>query len=107
MKNSKLMSIVEDILNEGKDVWEAPNEWAEYKDKNHASSELKKFPTEVRKHFEVKKAVGKEYAIVAKSSFKKTAEKAFTRPESKTEWALGSWDVGIDDTNNPHYINKA
>jgi len=107
MKNLKLLDIVEDILKEGKNVWDAPNEWAEYDDKNHATSELKKFPSALRKFFEVKKAAGKQYAIVAKKTFRQWASKHSSQPQSITEWFLEGWVIGTDDTNNPHYIKKA
>ena len=46
----KLMSIVEDILSEGKNVWRQPPR-GNYKNEAHAKKEIKKMPRKLQKFF--------------------------------------------------------
>ena len=48
MKHTRLLSIVEDILNEGKTLWKAPKK---YQNEAHAKRELKKMPSKLQKYF--------------------------------------------------------
>lgn len=106
MKYMKLTDLVEDILKEeGKHLWDAPNKWAEYKDKDHATSELKKFPSALRKYFKVRKSAATDYAIQATNAFFSKAKK-WDDNFDFAAYELGGFEVGLDDIKNPHYIVK-
>ena len=50
MKHTKLLSIVEDILSEGKNVWRQPPR-GKYKNEAHAKREIKRMPSKLQKFF--------------------------------------------------------
>ncbi len=53
MKHTKLLSIVEDILSEGKTLWKAPKK-QKYENEAHAKREIKKMPSKLQKYFTTK-----------------------------------------------------
>ena len=62
MKHTKLLSIVEDILNEGKTLWKAPR-GQKYENEAHAKREIKKMPSKLQKYFTTKSVDGPSYGV--------------------------------------------
>lgn len=103
MDNTKLMSIVEDILNEKRKfnldashLWDTPKVFRNAAD---ATKELKKFPLKLRKYFKVAPDDTRPAGILTTDEFHKKAKKV-----DKFTYELEGFEVGLDDDRFPDYI---
>ena len=92
------MSIVEDILLEGSNIW---NEPTVYRNQAEASKELKKFPSKLQKYFEVAPDGTRPSGILATDEFHKKAKKI-----NKSTFELEGFEIGIEDGKIATYVTR-
>jgi|SaaInlV_165m_DNA_1040744.scaffolds.fasta_scaffold57532_1 hypothetical protein len=107
MKNSKLMSIVEDILNEKRvynldasHLWDAPKV---YRNAADATKELKKFPLKLRKYFKVAPDNTRPAGIIATDKFHAKSETIDSNIDYFV-YELEGFELGLEDGHYPDYI---
>lgn len=87
MKHTKLLSIVEDILNEGKTLWKAPKK---YQNEAHAKRELKKMPSKLQKYFTIKPVDGPSYGVDIE------VNKAFDKKATTLDNSMDTYTKEVD-----------
>jgi hypothetical protein len=107
VKHTKLLSIVEDILNEKRvynldasHLWDTPKVFRNAAD---ATKELKKFPLKLRKYFEVAPDDTRPAGILATNAFYKKAKEVDDNVDYIT-YELEGFEIGLDDGRFPDYI---
>ena len=99
----KLTELVEDILSEGKYLWDAPRV---YRNAADANKELKKFPSKLRKYFEVAPDDTRPAGILATNAFYKKAKEDGSSLRHVT-YELEGFEIGLDDDTFPDYIKPS
>ena len=106
MDNTKLMSIVEDILGEKKTynldashLWDTPKV---FRNATDAAKELKKFPLKLRKYFKVAPDDTIPAGILTTDEFHKKAKKV-----DKFTYELEGFEIGIEDGQLADYIKPS
>ena len=104
MKHTKLLSIVEDILNEGKTIWKAPKK---YQNEAHAKREIKKMPSKLQKYFTTKSVDGPSYGVDVEvtKSFEKKAETLDNSMDTYTK-EIDGFEITLADGYYPISISK-
>ena len=105
MEHTKLLSIVEDILNEGKNVWRQPPR-GKYKNEAHAKREIKKMPSKLQKFFTIKSIDGPSYGVEveATDAFHKKSDTIDSNIDYFT-YELEGFEIGLIDGHYPEYIS--
>ena len=103
---NKLLSIVEDILKEGKNVWWQPRK-GKYKNEAHATKEIKKMPRKLQKYFVAKSIDGPSYEVEveATDAFHKKSETIDSNIDYFV-YELEGFEIGLEDGHYPDYIMK-
>ena len=101
----KLMSLVEDILKEGKNVWWRPRN-GKYKNEAHAKKEIKKMPNKLQKFFTIKSIDGPAYEVEveATDAFHKKSETIDSNIDYFV-YELEGFEIGLIDGHYPEYIS--
>ena len=98
MDTTRLMSIVEDILSEGSNIWNQPTV---YRNAAEADKELKKFPSKLQKYFKVAPDDTRPAGILTTDEFHKKAKKV-----NKSTFELGGFEIGIADGKIATYVKR-
>jgi hypothetical protein len=106
MKHTKLLSIVEDILSEGKTLWKAPR-GQKYENEAHAKREMKKMPSKLQKYFTTKSVDGPSYGVDVEvnKSFEKKAETLDQSMDTYTK-EIDGFEITLADGYYPISIAK-
>ena len=105
MEHTKLLSIVKDILNEGKNVWRQPPR-GKYKNEAHAKREIKKMPSKLQKFFTIKSIDGPSYGVEVEATdeFHKKSDTIDSNIDYFT-YELEGFEIGLIDGHYPEYIS--
>jgi|TARA_B100000579_G_C22632780_1_gene757467 hypothetical protein len=102
VKHTKLLSIVEDILNEERHIWDTPKVFRNAAD---ATKELKKFPSKLRKYFKVAPDNTRPAGIIATDKFHDKSETIDSNIDYFV-YELEGFEIGLEDGHYPDYIMK-
>ena len=89
MKHTKLLSIVNDILNEGKNLWKEPKR-QKYENEAHAKREIKKMPSKLQKYFTIKPVDGPSYGVEVE------VNKAFEKKATTLDNSMDTYTKEVD-----------
>jgi hypothetical protein len=101
VKHTKLLSIVEDILNEERHIWDTPKVFRNAAD---ATKELKKFPSKLRKYFKVAPDDTRPAGIIATDKFHDKSETIDSNIDYFV-YELEGFEIGLIDGHYPEYIS--